>query len=276
MKPSFCSNVCLIIIYTKIQFDDYGGEFMKISTVYNYIDTIAPFCEQMAFDNAGLLVGDRNAEFNKALLALDITPAVVAEAIEKGCELIISHHPVIFSPIKRCLSDSVPYLLAKHGLTAICAHTNFDKAKGGVNDTLCKALGIDCNGIEQVNQEYRVGVLPCAMPACAFAKLVAERLHTVVRLTCPEKTVQKVAVCGGAGSDYYEEACARGADLLLTGEVKHHEFLAADALGFSIAAAGHFETEVIAMPALAEKLRVVFPQSEFIVSEIGNPVATVV
>lgn len=249
---------------------------MKISTVYNYIDAIAPFCEQMSFDNAGLLVGDSNADFKKVLLALDITPAVVKEAVEKGCELIISHHPVIFQATKTCLSESVAYQLAKHSLTAICAHTNFDKAVGGVNDTLCKVLGIDCKGIEQSNPEYRIGVLNHEMTASAFAKIVADCLKTSVRLTCSDKTVRTVAVCGGAGSDYYEEARARGADLLLTGEVKHHEYLAADALGFSLAAAGHFETEVIAMTALAEKLRVVFPQSEFIVSELKNPVATVV
>ncbi|MBR6781013.1 MAG: Nif3-like dinuclear metal center hexameric protein [Clostridia bacterium] len=249
---------------------------MKISTVYNYIDAIAPFSDQMTFDNAGLLIGDKNAEFSKALLALDITPDVVAEAVDKGCELIISHHPVIFTPIKKCLSDSVPYLLAKSGLTAVCAHTNFDKAVGGVNDVLCNVLGVDCKGIEQTNPEYRIGVLSQPMTAKCFAKLASERLQTPVRITCPCKTVKTIAVCGGAGSDYYEESFARGADLLLTGEVKHHEFLAADALGFSLAAAGHYETEVIAMPVLAEKLRVVFPQSEFIVSELQNPVVTVV
>ncbi len=248
---------------------------MKISVVYNYIDAIAPFDTQMSFDNAGLLVGDRNAEFNNALLCLDITPAVVEEAVQKNCTLIISHHPVIFQAVKTCLANSVPYLLAKNGLTAICAHTNWDQAVGGVNDTLCKILGIDCSATAQPNTEFRIGTLENEMFAKEFARFAAEKLQTAVRTTCPDKMVKTVAVCGGAGSDYYMEAAMNGADMLLTGEVKHHEFLAADALGFSLAAAGHYETEVIAMTALAEKLRVVFPMNTFFVSELKNPVETV-
>lgn len=248
---------------------------MKISVVYNYIDAIAPFDTQMSFDNAGLLVGDRNAEFNNALLCLDITPAVVEEAVQKNCTLIISHHPVIFQAVKTCLANSVPYLLAKNGLTAICAHTNWDQAVGGVNDTLCKILGIDCSATAQPNTEFRIGTLENEMSAKEFARFAAEKLQTAVRTTCPDKMVKTVAVCGGAGSDYYMEAAMNGADMLLTGEVKHHEFLAADALGFSLAAAGHYETEVIAMTALAEKLRVVFPMNTFFVSELRNPVETV-
>lgn len=249
---------------------------MKVSTVYNYIDAIAPFSTQMSFDNAGLLVGDADAEFENALLALDITPTVVREAVAKNCKLIISHHPVIFNPIRSCLADSVPYLLAQNNLTAICAHTNFDMAAGGVNDCLCAVLGIDCSALEQKNPEYRIGVLKNEMTARQFAAEAAGKLHTAVRLTCPEKTVRTVAVCGGAGSDYYEEARAYGADLLLTGEVKHHEYLHADALEFALAAAGHYETENIAMPFLAEKLKTVFPNCRFLVSELKNPVETVV
>lgn len=248
---------------------------MKITTVYNYIDAIAPFETQMSFDNAGLLVGDRNAEFQNALLCLDITPAVVEEAVQKKCTLIISHHPVIFRAVKTCLADSVPYLLAKNGLTAICAHTNWDQAVGGVNDTLCAVLGIDCSQTVQPNTEFRMGTLQNAMSAREFARFAAEKLQTAVRLTCPDKQIKTVAVCGGACSDYYEEAARNGADLLLTGEVKHHEFLHADALGFSLAAAGHYETEVLSMTALTEKLRIVFPMNTFFVSELKNPVATV-
>ena len=248
---------------------------MKISTVYNYIDAIAPFDTQMSFDNAGLLVGDRNAEFERALLCLDITPKAVEEAVRKNCSLIISHHPVIFQPVRNCLSDSVPYLLAKNGLTAICAHTNWDKAAGGVNDTLCGILGIDCSSSAQPNAEFRMGTIENEITAREFSLFAAEKLNTCVRTTCPDKMVKTVAVCGGAGSDYYEEAARYGADMLLTGEVKHHEFLAADALGLALAAAGHHETEVISMAALAEKLRVVFPGNTFFVSELDNPVETV-
>ena len=251
------------------------NENVKISTVYNYIDAIAPFDTQMSFDNAGLLVGNMDAEFDNAILSLDITPQVIKEAVAKNCQLIISHHPVIFQPIKKCLTDSIVYQLAKNGLTAICAHTNFDMAVGGVNDTICSLLGIHTADVVQVSPEFRIGMLQQSITAKDFAKLIAEKLHTSVRLTNHDSKICKIAVCGGSGGDYYEAAYNAGAQMLITGEAKHHELLAAQALGLSLAVAGHFETETVAMPALAEKLRVVFPQNRFIVSEQVNPVITV-
>lgn len=264
----------LALLTTNLQ-NNWTDTNVKISTVYKYIDAIAPFETQMSFDNAGLLVGNADGDFENALLALDITPAVISEAVEKNCQLIISHHPVIFQPIKKCLSDSIVYQLAQNGLTAICAHTNFDMAVGGVNDVICSLLGIHTAEVAQASAEFRIGMLSQAVCAKDFAKTIAEKLHTSVRLTNHDNLVSKVAVCGGSGGDYYEEAFEAGAQMLITGEAKHHELLAAQALGFSLAVAGHFETETVAMPALAEKLRVIFPQNHFIVSEQVNPVITV-
>lgn len=248
---------------------------MKISTVYNYIDTIAPFEMQMSFDNAGLLVGNVDGEFENALLSLDITPQVVREAVDKNCQLIISHHPVIFQPLKKCLADNLVYQLAQNGLTAICAHTNFDMAVGGVNDALCQLLDINVKNVDQVSSAFRMGTLQQSMTAKEFAAIVAERLHTVVRLTNAEKIVQTIAVCGGSGGDFYADAFCAGAQMLLTGEAKHHELLDAQALVFSLAVAGHFETETVAMPFLAKRLQVVFPQNKFLISEQTNPVISV-
>lgn len=112
------------------------------SKINEYIDRIAPYDTAMGFDNPGLLVGDPDASVKKALVALDITTDVVKEAKSVGAELIISHHPVIFQPLKRLLKDSVPFQLAAAGITAICAHTNLDMAKGGVNDTLARLLEV--------------------------------------------------------------------------------------------------------------------------------------
>lgn len=113
-----------------------------VRDVYNYIDEIAPFDTAMDFDNCGMLVGNYSEVINKVLLSLDITPDVVKEAKKLGANLIISHHPVIFNPIKRLDSNSVPYLLAKNGISAICAHTNLDMADCGVNTALADLLGI--------------------------------------------------------------------------------------------------------------------------------------
>ena len=100
-----------------------------IDEIYRYLNEIAPFSTAMDFDNAGFLVGDGKTEVTKALVTLDITAQSVRQAREKGAQLIVSHHPVIFHPLKRLLSNSVPYLLAKEGIGAICAHTNLDKAR---------------------------------------------------------------------------------------------------------------------------------------------------
>ena len=107
-----------------------------VKDIYNYIDKIAPFNSAMDFDNCGMLVGNYSAVVNKVLLSLDITSSVIQEAKEIGANLIISHHPVIFNPIKRLDSNSMPYLLAKNDINAICAHTNLDMVEGGVNSSL--------------------------------------------------------------------------------------------------------------------------------------------
>ena len=114
-----------------------------VRDIYNFLDSIAPFKTAMDFDNCGLLVGNMSESINKVLLSLDITREIVGEAESIGANLIISHHPVIFNPLKKLLSDCVPYMLAKKGIGAICAHTNLDMADGcGVNACLAKAIGL--------------------------------------------------------------------------------------------------------------------------------------
>ncbi len=116
----------------------------SVGEIYGYIDRVAPFRQQEKWDNSGLLAGDHEQPVTKALLALDITNDVVNEAIILGARLIISHHPVIFQPIKAITAQGSPiaYRLIKHGISAICAHTNLDIAGGGVNDVLARALGL--------------------------------------------------------------------------------------------------------------------------------------
>ena len=122
----------------------------RIRDIYDIIDAVAPFSTALDFDNAGLLVGDGNTIVTRAQLALDITPAVVAEAASMNANLILSHHPVIFHPVK-ALTDQTStgrtlLLLAEQGIGAVCAHTNLDAAQGGVNDCLARALELD--GVE--------------------------------------------------------------------------------------------------------------------------------
>lgn len=116
----------------------------SVGEIYSYLDRIAPFKQQEKWDNSGLLAGDKQQQVTKCLLALDITNDVVNEAVISGARLIISHHPIIFNPIKSVTAQSEPvvYRLIKHDISAICAHTNLDLAQGGVNDVLAQALGL--------------------------------------------------------------------------------------------------------------------------------------
>ena len=113
-----------------------------VRDVYAYIDSLAPFATAMEFDNAGLLVGSGKENVTKGLLSLDITPQAVERAEEIGAQLIVSHHPVIFSPLRRLSPESVPYRLVKSGIAAICAHTNLDMAALGANYCLAERLSL--------------------------------------------------------------------------------------------------------------------------------------
>ncbi len=122
---------------------EVGKRDMKAREIYKAIDEIAPFEVHASYDNPGFLVGDENADINFALVSLDITPEVINEAKAIGAQMIISHHPVIFRPLKNIHPENPVYGLMKNGLCAICAHTNLDCANGGVNDLLIRLVGVE-------------------------------------------------------------------------------------------------------------------------------------
>ena len=120
---------------------------VAVQEIYDTLQKIAPPELACSWDNVGLLV-NAGTPVTGVLTALDITPAVVREAVENDCELIVSHHPVIFDPLRRLDKDDVPALLMQNGISAICMHTNLDAAPGGVNDMLSDVLGIQRSGRE--------------------------------------------------------------------------------------------------------------------------------
>lgn len=248
----------------------------RICDIYDIINAVAPFSSQLAFDNSGLLVGDGADEVSRALLCLDITPAVVEEAARMNANLIISHHPVIFDPLKSLGSRDVPYLLAKNGIAALCCHTNLDLSPVcGVNVALAGRLGLRSVRGEDVFGEESVlfsGELERAMEPRAFAGLVRDRLEAgAVRLVDGGRPVRKVFLCSGAGGGEVAHAACRGADAFVTGEMKHHEALEAARLGLSCVVAGHYETERPAVGFLGAYLRKRFPGTGFLESkEEGN------
>ncbi|MBQ3006197.1 MAG: Nif3-like dinuclear metal center hexameric protein [Clostridia bacterium] len=227
-----------------------------VKNIYDYIDSIAPFEEQCEWDNSGLLVGNPCREISKIGVVLDITADAVRYAAANGIELIVSHHPVIFRPVKTFLEGDVSYLLAKNGISAICAHTSLDRANGGVNDVLAETLGFR-NPVPLAAEGESAMIRKVIIEeteANELAMLVADRLSTGVQVADCGNRIDTVALCGGAGGDFIHAVAESGCDAYITGEAKHHEFLAAHELGVTLIAAGHFETENPVVAALAEKI----------------------
>ncbi|MBR5561676.1 MAG: Nif3-like dinuclear metal center hexameric protein [Clostridia bacterium] len=228
-----------------------------VKNIYDFIDSIAPFEKQCEWDNSGLLIGEPCREISKIGIVLDITSDAVKYAAERGIELIISHHPVIFRPVKTFLEGDISYMLARNGISAICAHTSLDCANGGVNDALAEILGFK-NPIPLTDSGETAMIRKVVIEeteADALAMLIADRLSTGVQLADCGKTIDTVALCGGGGGDFIHAVAESGCDAYITGEAKHHEFLAAKELGVTLIAAGHFETENPVVAVLADKIR---------------------
>lgn len=242
--------------------------YPSVRDIMDFTQTFAPLETAMDFDNSGFLAGDINAEIQTALLALDITKDVVAEAKEKGAQLIISHHPVIFNPVKNVMADTALYALIQNGISALCLHTNLDlAADGGVNMCLAKAAKVQ-NPHFVEGECLVMGELLEPVTAERFALGLKESLNCQgLRVVNKEKTVQKIAMCSGAGGDCVFLAKKLGADLLLTGEIKHHEILFAFENDMSVVDAGHYKTEDIVIEPLAKRLGEKFSNVSFLVSK---------
>ena len=247
---------------------------ITVNQVYETMQAIAPLELAEHWDNPGLLV-DCGGPVHRVLVALDITPEVVAEAASRQCEVIVSHHPVIFDPLKKIGPQDVPFQLVQAGISAICMHTNLDAAEGGVNEVLAGIFGMK-NWEPFAGGCGRVGeVEPITVPELARKAQVELGARCNTPLDGPEvpvkyadtgKPVRRLAVISGAGGGLFEEALAMEADCLLTGEADHHDALDAKRLGLSIVAASHYATEFPVAAAVAQKLRAAFPAVEVLVS----------
>ena len=230
---------------------------MTVQTVYDLIHTVAPFDTQMEGDNSGLLVGSPAQEVSSILFALDVSEPVIDEAAALGAELIVTHHPLMFSAI-RSLTDEMYEgrlirRLVRENISLIAAHTNLDYASGGINDTLAALCGL-----VEVSGEgfFRSGFLPEPMTVRAFADLLGENLETTVRVMGPEgRTVRRVGLCSGSGGDEWLRAQEAGCDAFVSGEIRHHYALAMADAGIAAFECGHFATEEPGLAALAEALQ---------------------
>lgn len=257
-----------------------------VKEIYSYLDTLAPFDLQMSFDNAGFLVGHKNQSVTKILISLDITEEVAHEAAGVGAELVVAHHPVIFHPAKD-ITDATPtgrklLALIENHISAICAHTNLDAVAGGVNDALARALGLTDigqlhqDGIAPDGEPYgigRVGELAREWTLTDFAAFTKAALGSNgVRYVDGGKAVRRVAVGGGSCSDMMENALAHDCDTFVTADVKYDGFLDAKAQGLNLIDAGHFPTENVVCPVLADWLKTGFPDVEILLSKCHHEV----
>lgn len=243
-----------------------------VKDIYDFIDSFAPFSTAMDFDNAGLQTGSFTAPVKKALISLDVTDDVIQEACEKNAELIITHHPVIFNPLKRITDDSIVYSLVKNGISVISAHTNLDMAEGGVNDALAEKVGIKNTSFLTVEGSPlgRVGTVE-EISVSDFAARIKNSLSSdFVRVVPGKKNCNKVALVSGSGGDAVFDAVKAGCDTLLTGDAKYNHFLDALHCGINLIEAGHFATENVIVPVLFKKLSEAFSDVEFLISDCSR------
>lgn len=239
----------------------------KVKDFYGYLNSIAPFETQEDWDNSGMLVGDMDAEVKKVAVVLDITHEEIKKAKAIGADLIISHHPVIFNPIKSVTRGSVPYELVASSINALCCHTPLDIADGGTNDSLAKLLGIEVTRTE--DPILRLGTVE-PTTAQELAGKIANTLNTKVRYADAGRKIEKIAICTGAGCSLIE--AAGKIDAFITGDASHHNFLDCIQAGITLIAAGHYETEIVVVPVLVKKLQAQFPGIEIIDIKQENPI----
>ena len=240
---------------------------MKVRELYAFLNERIPPSLSCSWDNDGLLCcPDEDAEVRRVLVALDVTDRVADEAIARGYDVIVAHHPMIFAPIKAVNTRShitkKAIKLLRAGVTAMCFHTRLDVVQGGVNDTLADLLGLENtarfgNPGEEVG---RVGDLQRETTLADFCALVrrvtgAEAVHAADA----GRPVRRVAVLGGSGSDDVFAAIAVGADTFLSGEFKHSYLTEAPECGINLIAAGHFHTENPVCQTLADWISEAFP-----------------
>ena len=239
---------------------------MTVNDIYTYLHDKYDFSTALSYDNAGHLVGSLDSTVTGIVVCLDCTEETVSCAVENDANLIVSHHPVIFDPLKKVTDESIVYRLIRNDISVISAHTNLDQADGGINETLAKVIGLE--NIERVTDSegfvYRIGETKEPVSADDFAKEVSEKLSLPVKYVGTNSHIKRVAVCSGSGGSMLGEVAQTGVDAFVTADVKHDVFLDAHSIGMVLLDAGHFNTEDIIVEPLAKELKTAFPSVKVI------------
>lgn len=236
-----------------------------VREIESFLYSWAPRELAESWDNVGLLVGDPEAAVERVLVALDITPQVAEEALERGCQLIVAHHPVMncaWHPVQTVRADDrqgrTLTALLRGGVAAICMHTNLDAAEGGVNDQLARALRLTDTIPLNEQKIGRIGTLSCEKPLEQFLHDVVKSLGCRgLRYRSGGRPVRRVAVGGGACGEYIPQALAQGCDTFVTSDLRYNDFL--DTQGLNLIDAGHFPTEDVVCAEVVRRLQKAFP-----------------
>ncbi len=260
-----------------------GTDTVPLSEIYDYLDSLYPFSTQDSWDNSGLLVESSNSEVRKILLTLDIDARAISEAENKSADLIISHHPVIFDPLRKLRFSDPVFRLAEDGISALCMHTNVDKAAGGTNGVILRRLterltlasepeifedtgdglgyGWICELEEKMDPRDFGGILKEVF-GCEYVRMTAQGRHRIRRF----------AFCSGSGGSTLGLAEAKGCDAYITGDVKHSVWIEANNIHLSLYDCGHFHTENLVLEEFRRMLEEKYPQLDIEISgSSGDP-----
>lgn len=255
---------------------------MKIKDVITTLENFAPLPLQDSYDNAGLQVGITEADCSGVLLCLDVTEPVIMEARDKGCNMVVSHHPLLFHPLRhvsgatyveRCVS-----LAVKNDIAIYSAHTNLDNAPEGVSFQMAQRLEMKdvCFLVDNHNGGGSgvVGELSAPMSAAAFINKVKEvfRVECAMTNALPNRLIEKVALCGGAGDFLINDAVAQNCDAFLTGEIHYHQFFGLEDK-ILLLGIGHYQSEQYTIALLEDIIRQDYPELRLVHTQYNtNPI----
>lgn len=250
-----------------------------VNDIIKEMESLAPTYLKEDFDNVGLMVGDRNKEVNKALLALDCTLKVIEEAKRENVDLIITHHPLIFRKPSNITTDTLQgkkiIELIKNDISLYSSHTNLDSAINGLNHTIVSILGFEESTILEKNKTVNSAGLGRVVKLDKEIKLenLIEQVKIKInisnlRVVKANDTVSKIAIINGSGQDFIGKAVALGADCIITGDTTYHFASDYKEMGISILDVGHFASEQITFFSVMERLKEKFKDIEIVTSKV--------
>jgi dinuclear metal center YbgI/SA1388 family protein len=241
--------------------------YPDLQDVLNLLEEFAPARLAEPWDNPGLQVGALSYKIQKIYLSLDPTLKALRTALLNKAQLLLTHHPLIFSPLSRLDMDSFPGDVIREAVLAeigvVAAHTNLDVAPGGINDILAELLGLEHVKVLQPIEGTdgagmgRIGELPFPRRLSVLTEEVKKALGTTeIRVVCrTDKEIRRLAVVGGSGGSLISLAFQKKADALLTGDLSYHQALEAETLGLALMDGGHFGTEKTAFTVFGKQLK---------------------